>query len=163
MKTLTTLCMLTAAYAVTMVAVSPSKADAADRRVGAGYCYANVDETQVMNSGLFTNLNTGGGYYSVQAFCTMPSDSYLSHAAVNTLNIHGYNGLTGSSPAKACVTDWSGLASSCGTTVSTPTGNFSTSMTGTALSAWKANPSWFPYVVVTLDAGSSLKGFWMST
>lgn len=152
-------CTLAAAYTGTMMVIAPSEADAADRRVGAGYCHDSSSTTSIYNGSWFNNPNN----WTLGIYCTMPSDAYLNTASVNTLNIHGSNDVGSAATVKACATDWTSAGTTCGAATTTTSGHFNTTVAD--LWAWQAagHYAWFPFVYVTLPPNSKINGFWMST
>ncbi len=156
-KLLMTFCTLAAGYTATMMVIAPSDADAADRRMGAGYCRAyNPTQIAVLGGSLY-NLNGS----TIEAYCTIPSDSYLSHASVNTLNIHGYKPGGAGMWVEACAQDWGSEAFACGYATYPTDYHFNTTVTD--LSVWKSNPYWFPLVMVYFPNQAKIDGLWIST
>lgn len=112
------------------------------KRLGVGYCGSN--DAMIVNSGAS----------STTFQCTIPSDDLLGHADITDAQVYVANS-GGSSGARACVVTTTGGGFICGVTESSA--NATTTLTPD-LSTWANYPTLFPYVRVTLGAGSTLVG-----
>lgn len=149
---------LVAVAMVTMISMQASAAEAR-RLTPVAYCH----DTYTSN-GHFVYL----GYYEADGLeylsCGIPSDSWMAHSALDTINIHTYS-TGGNVAARACVHDYDSSSYVCNSwEYVTGTGYRTIAFTSGSgdLDHFTSYPYWAPSVTVYLPSdGDQVKLLWV--
>jgi hypothetical protein len=176
------LCLLSSITIVAGLVTLPcSSSHAASRRFSAvGNCELHpAGGVDVDGNVIITDAASGEpalGYkflvgQSDEALCTVPSDTTLAHADVTTVNVHlnyAEPDCTGTNPAVylGVLSYNTGSYSELPATMNKSGCNFTfTGNSGTQLTEWWTEPSWFPMVRVVAGLGEPIfiRGIWMQS